>query len=309
MKRFISNICVLICLLFFGALGIDLGISKVLSDNKARMFVGWNIILKEHIDADLTILGSSRAWVHYDPYILDSILHINSYNLGIDGAHFLKQRMKYNIYKQYQELPQVVILNIDYLFSLEEETDYEREQLFPFFLYPSWRREIYNIRPSYSFSELNIPLFRYINSGGVSYFLHFIGEHNNLYKGYEGQELIWDGTNLRKESLRHVAYDEYVLQSLEQFVKEVKQDHVTLLFCFAPVYVGCTETVDNFKEIMDIYMDLSKKYDVPILDYTFSTLSQDTTYFYNATHMNKQGAELFSIQLAHDLDSLGIISH
>lgn len=33
------------------------------------------------------------------------------------------------------------------------------------------------------------------------------------------------------------------------------------------------------------------------------------TYFYNASHLNKNGSELFSIMLANDLDSLGIVSN
>ena len=60
-------------------------------------------------------------------------------------------------------------------------------------------------------------------------------------------------------------------------------------------------------EIHQIYYNLSKQYDIPLLDYSDCYLSQDTAYFYNATHLNKLGAEIFSAQLAHDVYSLGII--
>ena len=61
------------------------------------------------------------------------------------------------------------------------------------------------------------------------------------------------------------------------------------------------------KEIHQMYYDLSMRYELPMLDYSNCYLSQDTTYFYNATHLNKTGSDLFSAQLAYDLDSLGII--
>ena len=49
------------------------------------------------------------------------------------------------------------------------------------------------------------------------------------------------------------------------------------------------------------------KYDIPILDYTYMDICYDTTYFYNAMHLNALGADLFSEKLAHDLASQGFI--
>lgn len=46
-------------------------------------------------------------------------------------------------------------------------------------------------------------------------------------------------------------------------------------------------------KVTDLYMEFS--------------LCDDTFLFRNATHMNKKGAELFSIRLAEDLEKLGII--
>ena len=43
------------------------------------------------------------------------------------------------------------------------------------------------------------------------------------------------------------------------------------------------------------------------VDYVYIPLGGSREGIYNASHLNKEGAELFSYQLAHDLDSLGII--
>ena len=45
----------------------------------------------------------------------------------------------------------------------------------------------------------------------------------------------------------------------------------------------------------------------PILNYTYDPISYDTNFFYNATHLNKTGAELFTRKLAHDIDSLQLL--
>ena len=50
--------------------------------NKNRIYEAWNQIYTDTTNYDLIIAGNSRAYVQYDPIIVDSICHINSYNLG-----------------------------------------------------------------------------------------------------------------------------------------------------------------------------------------------------------------------------------
>ena len=48
----------------------------------------WNKIVEGEIEDDIYIYGSSRAWVHINPFILQDTLGMTAYNFGIDG-HFL----------------------------------------------------------------------------------------------------------------------------------------------------------------------------------------------------------------------------
>jgi hypothetical protein len=41
----------------------------------------WREVLAGEVNADVLINGSSRAWVQYNPMIIDSLLLTNSYNL------------------------------------------------------------------------------------------------------------------------------------------------------------------------------------------------------------------------------------
>ena len=66
---------------------ITLGLKKSESDD----FREWNDLYQSKINADLIINGSSRAWVHISPQILDTSFSIDSYNLGIDGHNFYLQ--------------------------------------------------------------------------------------------------------------------------------------------------------------------------------------------------------------------------
>ena len=46
---------------------------------------------------------------------------------------------------------------------------------------------------------------------------------------------------------------------------------------------------------------------IPILDYTHMSLCEDTSYFYNAMHLNKKGSDIFSDSLANDIKKMGIL--
>lgn len=71
---------------------------------------------------------------------------------------------------------------------------------------------------------------------------------------------------------------------------------------YAPLYVGAQEKISNEKEMRDYYVQCALKYDIPILDYSNMDICSDTTCFYNAMHLNKKGAELYSARLAEDID-------
>ena len=306
MKRFLLHIIYMMLLLLGINWCVDLYVSHRLQHSEERMYVGWNDIITTQLNADLLVMGNSRAWVMYDSYILDSILGVNSYNIGIDGSPFNRQIAKYNIYATFQnKKPQYIVLNIDHMSMIWRE-GYEREQFFPYMWYPSFRREIKKVEPL-TIAELYMPLYRYTTYKGIWDVVMEEPENvADLYKGYAGQERVWDGTAYNKIDTVHFEIDNRTLEMLDAFLSERQKEGIRILFCYAPIYIGVIGKMDNYSEMRDFYQMLADRYDIPILDYTYSDISMDTMYFYNATHLNKTGAELFSIQLAHDLDSIGV---
>ena len=63
----------------------------------------------------------------------------------------------------------------------------------------------------------------------------------------------------------------------------------------------------NEKKMYEMYDTIAQRFNIPILDYNDISMCYDTTYFYNGTHLNKLGAEVFTTKLAHDIDSLGLL--
>lgn len=96
MKRFIRTILLMLGIILLVCVGLDVYVTCRLQSSHQQKYEGWNEILKKPIDADMLIMGNSRALVQYDPAILDSILDVNCYNLGINGSPLNRQIVKYN---------------------------------------------------------------------------------------------------------------------------------------------------------------------------------------------------------------------
>lgn len=307
MKRFIKIVGIVAVLLFGLNLGIDYAISHKLQHSIDRRYVGWSKIINEQLEADLVIMGSSRAWVQYSPAILDSVLQINTYNLGIDGSVLNRQIIRYEVFNHYQtKKPKYIVLNIDYFSAHEWSYGYEREQFFPYMWDPYMRKEISKVEPI-SWGERYIPVYRYVTYKGLYNVIHEKPWDSKTYKGYMGRDCTWEAKAYEELTAFHFDADERVMAMFEQFLEERKKEGVKVIFCYAPMYIGFTNKVENLEEFFACYKGYAERYDIPILDYTYHELSMDTTYFYNASHLNRRGAEIFSTQLAHDLDSLNLI--
>lgn len=306
MKRFCQVILFFLVILCCINICLDLYVTHSLQQCQSRKFVGWSDITQKQLDADLLIMGNSRAWSMYSPAILDSILHVSTYNLGMDGSPLNRQIMKYDIYRHFQQRkPRYVIMNIDYM-TMGWRFGYEREQFFPYIQNEYMRKEIRKIEP-FNVAELYIPMYRYLTYKGVRDLLAESRWEDGVYKGYLGEDEEWDEEFYKQIETLHFVKDDRTITMLDSFLMSCKQEEIDVLFCYAPIYSGISQKIDNFQEMLDTYQEYADRYDIRTLNYMESSLCDDTFYFRNATHMNKRGAELFSIRLAEDLEKLGII--
>lgn len=304
MKRFLLKVVsfglVVLCLM-----GItDICISSLLRTNKSRVFEGWNYIYNDSTYHDIIINGNSRSWVQYDPKILDTILDVNSYNLGIDGSNINRQIIRFNKYVEKHRYPKYLIQNID-LFTMEPSFGYEREQFFPYFFYDRSLLNDVDEYEDFSLMEKYIPGYRYI---GLNQSIMNKIEDAFLYKGYKANESQWDGTLLAEISEINFSYDSILLNKFYHFVENVVLHGTEIVFVYAPIYYEVNDKCKNINEMYEMYQNIANEFNIPIIDYNNYYLCYDTTYFYNAMHLNKIGAELFTTKLAYDIDSLGLLN-
>lgn len=311
MLKFLKSIILFSFLVIILAGLIDIAFSKEL--RKSCKFAGeyevWNDIYGGNLDNDIAIYGSSRAWTHFNPMIIERETEKTVYNFGIDGHNFWLQYLRHLEYLKYNKQPEYIVLSID-VFSLQKREDlFNYNQFLPYML---WNKDIYKYTLSYKgFRHLDhfIPLVRYYGKKRAKEIILNSNSKDctepTRQKGFRGQKMSWssDFEKAQKKSNFYKAkMDNASIALFERFIDECQNMGVKLILVYSPEYIEGQKYMINREEIINIFKDKSKKYSIPFLDYSKDTICMDKQFFFNATHLNEKGAELFTKKFVKDFN-------
>jgi hypothetical protein len=308
MKKFLTKVLLYVTLLTVGAFAVDFVLEKGLRSSRSYVFSTWNDIFSSNMSSDVIILGDSRAEVHICPDILDSVLHVNSYNLGLSNQFFNIQYVVFKLFEKYNQKPKLIIQNVDFSILYRPIRPSIEAQFAPYYQHDELLKGELK-KMGVSELELDIPAWRY--SGyrtilrGLNRWIPIGGDDVVRNKGYIERAGTWDGHTLDKvlsQDSIAVVRDPEIVELFDSFLNYCKENDIQVIMVFTPKYIKATEFTKGKEEILGIYHSFSEKYNIPFLDYSHDPICYDTTYFYNATHLNKMGAELFTLKLAHDIN-------
>lgn len=290
---------------------IDYLISKELS--KSNEFPGefevWNDIYSSNTNCELAIYGSSRAWVHIDPEVLEDTLAMPAYNFGMDGQNFWLQYMRHKEYLKYNSKPKAIVIAVD-AFSLEKKAGlYNLNQFLPYML---WNKNMTQYTSSYEgfdYVDYYLPLIRY--HGRKNVLTELVKDMNDentkkkvRNKGFKGIDRPWSNEldQAREKLNSYQAHiDSASLELFDLFIQECISLNIQLIMVYPPEYIEGQKFIANKEEITMLFENFAKKYDIEYIDYSMDSLCFQKKWFYNSMHLNYQGANIFSMHLATDL--------
>lgn len=310
MKLFIKTLLYFLLPFIILSYPLDYILSSILrqSNNYPGEFEVWNTIYDANANCDIAIYGSSRAWVHIDPKIVQDTLGLKTLNFGIDGHNFWLQYLRHIELLKYNKQPKIIILSVD-IFSLQKRKDlYQSEQFLPYMLWNSNIKDFTNTYVGYKKSDYYIPFIRYL--GKTKSFDNIMDvivnkkASNFRNNGYLGKDEIWND-DFEKAKSEFESYtihlDKTSINLFEEFIIQCKNKKIELIFTYTPEYIEGQKFVKNRDEIIRLLHQFSNQYSIPYFDYSKDSICFDKQYFYNATHLNKKGAEIFSRKLASDI--------
>ena len=178
-----------------------------------------------------------------------------------------------------------------------------------------WNKNIIKYTSSYNgftYKDYYFPLLRY--SGRIRKIGNLLKlgknynvEHSYRKNGYKGMERKWNG-DLAQAKLNKSNYviniDSSSVKLFDQFLKDTKENNIKVILIYTPEYIDGQKFVKNRNEILKIYKNFTKKYNLSFLDYSNNNLSFRKDLFYNSSHLNKIGSEIFTKILSSDLKAL-----
>lgn len=313
MKKFLLHIILFSCILLTIALLFDAFLTQRAMRIRTSPFAAWNDIYHDSIHSDVLVMGSSRAYVHFNPAVIDTILHVNSYNLGMNGRPADAQIIRYHVYRKHgYPKPKLILYEVSHG-TMQKSNGYERDQFVPYLLLDKNLWKSCHKLEHFSWPDRFIPCWRYLGRQDLMRKLITSSSsaskdyNTNLYKGFHGFDKKWDGNALKKQASVTYTKDSTILRQFQEFLTECRQEDIPVVLIVSPFYIGGTEKMSDYAGMHNMFAEIAHKNGIPLLDYTYDELSYDTTYFYNTMHLNKTGANLFSEKVAHAIDSLGVL--
>ncbi len=291
-----------------------------LMNSETKHFDTLSKINQGKLNVDLIINGSSKALVQIDPIIIDSVLEINSYNLGLDGTPFIPQKAQYDLYRIKNKKPKIIvqIVSNGTLRSLKEGFNLP-VKFAPYLNIPEVKN-LMKLTSSFSYMDYILPMSRYsgkpqdIIIGGL-YFFNIPVLKTTDIKGYSPNNSSWpESYRNNKDSLQvnnnllisknqqnietFTSLDSVSIDIFEDFLSLCKKEKITVFLVYPPIHEEDFSTIKN----VDYYSKVAQIYDVHFLNYSKdSSLAYNKEYFYNSQHLNLKGATLFTNILSSDI--------
>lgn len=298
MGRFLKDVLVFLSVLLVVSIAADYFYSGLFRNNTATNVSIWNEVMEGKVSADLLILGDSRVNHDCFPPVIDSITGLRSYSAGILGQHFSLERLRYDMYRRYNDKPSVLVQFVDgWIFK--EPSQYDRSQFFPWMWNRAFRKRAFELEPRY-FSP-QIPWYRYHNE-------HFFDKAASKVRPYRGFFTYWNYTFSRwQEKSLFLKENQRNERLFRTFLSDVLNDGIKVVLVQAPICGSLSFKDSTLASTRERFGSIAKEYGIPFLDYLQRPVYEDSTLFIDSVHLNKKGAEVFSDSLANDLISLGII--
>ena len=303
MKRFL-----LIAILLIGldqALGFLLS-RLYLSTTSGKTGGNINGILQQK--ADVLILGSSRARHHVVPAILEDSLSVSVFNAGLDGHDFLCAVMLFDLWTRAHPLPKVILLHVDPISLLNYQRELERTIIFSGYFRESDRvHSILLMRGKHEWLKYLSSSYRF-NGKVLPIIKNLIMSPDPTSHGYVGLKGSPQSGVRQAVDLTRITTDEYdnpfwdlKLSYLAELARYCKANGTRLILFHSPYPQEDLSTLTDWSRQLALRLSYEEVEFLDLSARAHELFSGRPDLFYDKSHLNSRGAEIFSTLLADEV--------
>jgi hypothetical protein len=267
---------------------------------------------------DILFLGSSRIQNHIHPRIIDSLLHVNSYNLGVEKAQIDEFAVLLEAYLENHQTnpPKQVLLGVDYYVfkALKEETLKYPAQYLPYldnkvmtdaFTADGYYPLLFKIFPFLLFTEYDDGRKMASVQGLLGRKFYDVG----MYKGAHVYDAKFVPVDVLDDKVQNKVKPKFQLagkgkKSLLKIMEICQQKNIQLMFVYTPFFQNYIDKKFDNEGVIRALDSIAQSNKIPFLRHDTLAMNQEEKYFRDFTHMNRKGAIIYSQRVATDLMKL-----
>ncbi len=238
---------------------------------------------------EILVFGNSRATHHYIPRLFTQTLNYSCYNTGRAG-----QSLFYSLALQkvilYRHTPQIIILDIrpDELLLSARSYDW-LSQLLPYYEDLEEIRSIVDIRSKFEQLKLLSRIYPYNSTLFTTAKYNIVNEKD--YNGYLPLLRVMKSAELPvidKNIEDNIEINNNKVHAFESFILNCLNADIKLFVVISPAYHKKKVNISKIEAIV-------KTHNVPLWNFLNDpSFSGHSELFYDSSHLNNKGAELFS---------------
>ena len=249
-------------------------------------------VCKESND-DVLVFGSSRAKHHYVPDVFEDGLKMTCYNAGEDGNGVIYCYAILRMITQ-RYTPKIIIYDVsDYDIYTDDNLKY-LDLLKPYYYEQGIDSLFWQVEPKTRIMMIS-NLYRF-NTSFLRVFGNFVCPMTNYPKGYSALYNSMDYEPENKEEKKGTI-DDLKIRCFEKLIDLSKSKDIILICCVSPSYKE-----PPHEEYYEPIKRLCNNHGIPFLYFeTDPTISNTKLFFNDRTHMNDNGARVYSGMLVDRL--------
>lgn len=292
MKKFLRNI-----IIFFTAIAIvDIlfGMAcQYLNDHSKGGGIKSRYYVCKESNEDVLIFGSSRAKHHYVPSIIEDSLGMTCYNTGEDGNGII---MCYGFLKMITQRysPKCIVFDVSRFDIYEDDNMKYLDLMKPYYHEPGIDSIFWSVEPKTRYMMLS-NLYRY-NTTCLRVAGNYLLPSKSYKKGYSPKfkKMDYEPT---EHGRKQGNIDELKITYFEKFLQLAKEKGIDVICVGSPYY-----NIDPNDGFYLPVVKLCEKYGFAFWDYTdASSIKNEKALFNDRTHLNDDGARLFTAEIANAL--------
>lgn len=303
-------------------LGFAVGLQAFLSYRLRRVqtsdLAAFNQAMQGRVNAEIVITGSSRAIRHYDPRVISRLTGLSAFNLGRNASLIDLQLAVLREYLAHNRTPRVLIHNLDiHSFKTTHRGEiFEPGQYVPYLDRSLLYNALQSIDPEV-WKWKYIPLYGYaVADTQFTWTMGFpkpfrLPSGEQCFAGYCPIDKHWSD-DFAKFKRRHpegvtIEIDPAAVADLEELIEVSRKAGIQVVLVYSPQYTKMIGLTRNRERIFALFHAIAARHNVPLLDYSYSPISEERNWFFNSQHLNSDGASVFSEDLVRRLVSRGVV--